>query len=495
MTLSELLRERAERFGKKTCVVFEGRNISYGELDRKVDSCASGLIVEGLMMSDRAVILMDNCPEYIVAYFAVIRAGGVAVPVNTFLNAGEISYIIRDSGAKILIYSDSFSACIGELKKTVPGLQARLFQDIQGSTVQMDRAVSDGETAVLLYTSGTTGFPKGVMLSHANLISNASACQSVMQVSGSDRILLFLPLFHAFSFTVCVILPFYAGAVVILLRSVKPFSRVMSSIFRHRITFFVAVPTVYNILARKQLPWYFSLILRLLLNIRACVSGAAALPESTLREFEGRYKVPLLEGYGLTEAGPVVAVNPLKGKRKPGSVGLPLPGVDVRIMGDDGGRLSAGSAGELLVKGPGIMKGYFNNPQASLEVLKDGWLYTGDIATIDTEGYISIVDRKKDILIIDGMNIYPREVEDAAMLKPAVEECAMVGIPDGRGSEVSVLFVKTREGMEVSDTEIHDYLKGRVARFKVPRRIIYIDEFPKTATGKIKKSELRKWRL
>jgi long-chain acyl-CoA synthetase len=316
-----------------------------------------------------------------------------------------------------------------------------------------------------------------------------------MYLSNKDRVLLFLPLFHSFTFTVCVIVPIYVGASIILLASVKPFSKVISSVFKDRITLFVAVPTIYNILARRKMTFFSQYIFRCLLNIRACVSGAAALPGETLSAFERRFKVPLLEGYGLTEASPVVSVNPLNGVRKPGSVGPPLPGVEAVTVGEDGRALEKGKTGELIVKGPNVMKGYFNKEKETNETIKDGWLYTGDIAKIDEDGYIYIVDRKKDLIIVDGMNIYPREVEDIVIKHQAVEECAMVGVPADKGSELPILFIKKKEDASLNEKEIREHLKGRVAQFKLPKRIVFIEEFPKTATGKIKKTELRKKKI
>lgn len=316
-----------------------------------------------------------------------------------------------------------------------------------------------------------------------------------MHVSHRDKILLFLPLFHAFSFTVCVVLPIFTGATIILLESVKPFSKVINSIFKDRITLFIGVPTIYNILSKKRIPFIMKMFLKYLINVRACISGAAALPEGTIHAFEERFKIPLLEGYGLTETSPVVSVNPFKGARKPSSVGPPVPGVEVAVVGENGAPMPAGEIGELKVRGPNVMKGYFKREEETAEVLKDGWLYTGDLARIDEDGYIYIVDRKKDLIIVDGMNIYPREVEDFVLQHNAIDECAMVGIPDGRGSEISILFLKRAENADVEDEEIRSYLKGNLARYKIPRRIMFIEEFPKTATGKIKKSELRKWKL
>jgi len=506
MTLSALLSERAKEIPKKICIKFEKTKLTYAEMDEAVSLTACGLNQLGLNVKDRAAILMENSPEYIISYFAIVRAGGISVPLNTFLTQGEISYILNDCSCKILIYSKKFLPQTEEIKKNIPDLKIVLFDEISrippSPPLVKPWLVEGGEggfdeddVAVLLYTSGTTGFPKGAMLTHGNLISNAKACMEVMHLSHKDRVLLFLPMFHSFSFTVCVILPIYSGISIVLLTSVKPFSKIIKSIFKDRITLFVAVPTVYNILSKKRMPFFLRHIFRFFMNIRVCVSGAAALPQDTLHVFEKRFKVPLLEGYGLTEASPVVSVNPLKGMRKPTSVGPPLPGVEVAVVGEDGKKMSSGETGELIVKGANVMKGYFNKEEETKEVLKDGWLYTGDMARIDEDGYIYIVDRKKDLIIIDGMNIYPREVEDIATQYPPVEECAMVGISDGRGSEIPVLFIKKRENAIVDEGEIRRSLKGRIAQFKMPRRIIFIEEFPKTATGKIKKPDLRKWKI
>jgi long-chain acyl-CoA synthetase len=494
VTLSFLLSERAKKYSGRVCIKYKDRKLSFSEIDKLVSLTAGGLGSLGLKSSDRAAILMENSPEYIVSFFAILRAGGIAVPVNTFLTTDEISYILQDSGCRILIYGGKYSSHIEKLKRDIPGLKAITFKEIPLLEAEPYSGNSD-EVAVLLYTSGTTGFPKGAMLTHSNLISNAEAGVNVINVTHRDKILLFLPLFHSFSLTVCVILPIFSGATIFLLESVKPFSRVVNSIFRDRITLFIAVPTIYNILSKKRMPFFLRLIFKFLINIRACISGAAALPEATVHAFEERFKIPLLEGYGLTETSPIVSVNPLNGVRKPGSVGPPVPGVQVKVVGEDRKDLPPGEMGELAVKGHNVMKGYFNRDEETREALEDNWLYTGDMAKIDEDGYIYIVDRKKDLIIVDGMNIYPREVEDLVMEHDSVEECAMIGVPDGRGSELTVLYMKKAEDAVIDDNEIRAYLKGQLAQFKIPKRIRFIEELPKTATGKIKKAELRKWKL
>ncbi|MEK7307932.1 MAG: long-chain fatty acid--CoA ligase, partial [Nitrospirota bacterium] len=468
MTLSTLISDRAKKIPDKICLWFGKKRITYLEIDRLITLTAGGLKAMGLKTGERAAILMENCPEYIISYFAIVRSGAVVVPVNTFLSVREVSYILIDSGCKMIIYSANFIEHISELKKYSADTAFFMFNEItQGQT---DSHIGDDdEIAVLLYTSGTTGFPKGAMLTHRNLISNAEACTKVMHLSHRDRVLLFLPLFHSFSFTVCVLVPIYSGAAIVLLASVKPFSRVINSIIKKRITLFVAVPTIYSILSKKKMPFLLRLAFKCLVRIRACISGASALPEETIQLFEERFNIPLLEGYGLTEASPVVAVNPVNGTRKIGSVGPPLPGIEAAVIGEDGSRLPSGQVGELIVRGPNVMKGYFNKDSETRDVLKDGWLYTGDMAKIDADGYIFIVDRKKDLIIVDGMNIYPREVEDVIIKHPLIEECAMVGASAGKGSEIPVLFIKKKDNADIGEKEIRDYLKGQIANFKMPR--------------------------
>mgnify|MGYP000563168110 CR=1 FL=1 len=283
MTLSTLLSNRARKTPEKICIRFERRRLTYSEIDRLVTAVAGGLRGLGLNTKDRVAILMENCPEYIISYFAILRAGGISVPINTFLIAEEVSYILKDSGCKFLIYDDRFFSHIETIKTHIPEIKPLMFDEIpkiplSGPLVKGEAGLDEDEVAVFLYTSGTTGFPKGVMLTHKNLLSNASSCMEVMDLSERDRVLLFLPLFHSFTFTVCVIVPIYAGCRIVLLRAVKPFSRIIKSILKDRITLFVAVPTIYNILAKKKMPFFLRYMFKYFLNIRVCVSGAAALP-------------------------------------------------------------------------------------------------------------------------------------------------------------------------------------------------------------------------
>jgi long-chain acyl-CoA synthetase len=495
LPLDQLLRKRAALTPRKTFVKFEGGKYSFRDMDRLADVLSSFLLSRGLQPGDRVAILCHNCALYIPAYFGIIRAGGIVLPLNNLLTYEEIDYILNDAGVLTCFYDVSCSGTIEMLGRK--GSRSFVMIDDVSSLVEAvdPTAFTSSHTAddvsTILYTSGTTGRPKGALLTHRNIVSNALAATAVIHVTQKDRLVVFLPLFHSFTFTVCVILPILVGATITLLPSVRPFSRVVKSLIIDRITLFVAIPTVYKILAEKDMPT----LVKLLLNLRLCVSGAAPLPVRVLRDFERAFKVPLLEGYGLTEASPIVSINPFElGRNKPGTVGLPLPGLEVKVVDDEGKTLSPGIPGELAVKGPNVMQGYLNRPEDTAQTIKDGWLYTGDIASIDQEGYIRIIDRKKDMIIVDGLNVYPYEVEEVMYRHPAVKDCAMIGAPHEHeeGKELPIMYVVTQDGQSVSPKAFREYLSEHVAHYKIPRRFIIIQELPRTATGKILKRDIRK---
>ncbi len=494
LPLDQVLQKRAASAPRSTFVKFEGTKFSYREMDRLATVFASELVHRGMKPGDRVALLAHNCPHYIAAYFGVIRAGGVVLPLNNLLTHEEIDYILNDAGVRICLYDAN---CADTARKLVNSDARSYFTltELAQAKVATDSFPSPQHSAddvsTILYTSGTTGRPKGALLTHRNIIANAQAATEVIHVTHKDRFVVFLPLFHSFTYTVCVIIPLITGAMISLLPSVRPFTRVVKSLIVDRITLFVAIPTVYKILAEKNMPFF----VKLLLNLRLCVSGAAPLPVKVIHEFESAFKVPLLEGYGLTEASPVVSINPLeKEKRKPGTVGLPLPGLAVKVVDDSGSQLPPGIAGELLVKGPNVMQGYLNKPEDTTKTIRDGWLYTGDIASIDQSGHIRIIDRKKDLIIIDGLNVYPYEVEEVLYRHQAVKDCSMIGVPHEReeGKELAIMYVVLKEGSQATQKTLRDYLTGHVAHYKIPRRFIFADDLPRTATGKIMKKELRK---
>ncbi|OGW33441.1 MAG: hypothetical protein A2X58_13465 [Nitrospirae bacterium GWC2_56_14] len=494
--LDQLLQQRARLSARKTFIKFEGANFSFQEMDRLAGVYAAYLLGQGLKRGDRAALLSQNNPYYVAAYFGIIRAGGIVLPLNNLLTHEEIDFILNDAGAQTCFFDRECSGTVDKLR----GKSSRsyvLLDDVAssaGNAVPVVPTPAHGveDISTILYTSGTTGSPKGALLTHRNIMANALACAAAIHISPKDRFVVFLPLFHSFTFTVCVVIPLVTGSLISLLPSVRPFSRVVKRLILDRITLFVAIPTVYKILAEKNMPF----LVKLLLNLRLCVSGAAPLPVKVIQDFEAAFKVPLLEGYGLTEASPVVSINPDDhGRRRPGTVGLPLPGIEVRVVDDEGKPLATGVPGELLVKGPNVMTGYLNRPEDTAKTIRENWLYTGDIAALDGDGYIKIIDRKKDMIIVDGLNVYPFEVEEVLYRHSAVKDCAMIGVLHGGDKEIPIMYVVLKDGHQVTPKAFREFLSEHVAHYKIPRRFLMIDELPRTATGKILKKEIRKMYL
>ncbi len=506
MTLTEMLEKSIRKYGKRYAILFKKERITYKELGERVDRLASGLMRKGARKGDRIGILLGNCPEFIVSYFAILKMGGIVIPLNNFLKGEELRHTLNDAGVSTLITSKGFMKTVGPLRPRLEELERIIISNkssISG-TVTLEELVTPGisfifpevaetETAVIIYTSGTTGYPKGACLSHNNLISNTISSAEAAQLRPRDNFLLVLPMFHSFTTTVCILVPLYLGAKITIIESLKAFKEVIKEIIRKRPTIFVGIPTIYNILTQFSLPRILTFRpFRFLNPLRLAVSGAAALPVEVLKKFEKKFGIPLIEGYGLSEASPVVSLNPVKDIRKPGSVGLSLPGVEVDVVDDQGRSLKRGEVGELIVRGPNVMRGYYNLPQETEETLKRGWLYTGDLAKIDEEGYIYIVDRKKDMIIVRGLNVYPREIEEVLYSHPAIAEVAVIGVEDKVKGEVPKAFLALKEGRKLSKKEIIKYCQERLASYKVPHKIEFRKELPKTLTGKILKRTLKK---
>lgn len=504
MTLTEMLEESIAKYGRRYAILFKRKKITYRELGERVDKLASGLMRKGVTKGDRIGILLGNCPEFIVSYFAILKMGGIVVPLNNLLKGEELRYILNNAGASTLITSKGFMKTIGPLRPRLVKLERIIISDKSSipGTITLEELVTpevsfpfpeviETETAVIIYTSGTTGHPKGACLSHNNLISNITSSAEAAGLGPRDNFLLVLPMFHSFTTTVCILVPLYLGARITIIESLKAFREVKKEIIKKRPTIFVAIPAIYNVLTQISLPKILTLRpFRFLNPIRLAVSGAAALPLEILKKFEKKFGIPLIEGYGLSEASPVVSLNPVKGVRKPGSVGLPLPGVEVDVVDDQGRPLKGGEVGELVIKGPNVMREYYNLPRETEETLKRGWLYTGDLARIDDEGYIYIVDRKKDMLSVRGLNVYPREVEEVLYSHSAIAEAAVIGVKDEKKGESPKAFLSLKEGASVSRKEIIKYCQERLASYKVPHRIEFRKELPKTSTGKILKRAL-----
>ena len=509
MTLGRMLEETARRmpqkcaikFGKHTFLGWGKQKLTYRELNAMVNNAAAGLRALGVEKGDRIGLIGENCPEYIIGYFAIAKLGAISVPINNFLTGSEIKYIVNDCKIKVLCTSKKFLKTIQPVLAQMASVKHIVVMDeadepeqmsfakllAAGAPDNLDAGVAPEDLAVFIYTSGTTGHPKGAMLTHRNLVSNAQDGAQAFQIVAQDKFLLFLPLFHSFTFTVCVLIPILLGSAIILIGSVKSLDEIKNAILFDRITIFVGVPAVYNVLANKPIPK----ILKYISAIKFFISGSAPLPAPVIGKIDEKFGSPLLEGYGLSEASPVVSVNPRFGVRKVGSVGPAIPNVQVKVVDAKSNPVPVGEVGELAVKGANVMQGYYNLPEATKETLVDGWLLTGDIARLDADGYIYIVDRKKEMLLVRGINVYPREIEEALYTHPGIAECAVIGVPDESKGEAPKAFIVAREGVTLTEREVREFCKQHLAAYKIPKYIEFRPSLPKNATQKIMKRSLR----
>jgi len=497
------LAQSAQRHPQKTAIIFGRKRISYKTLKDLTDHIASGLIHLGVQKGDRIAIFLDNCPEFIISYYAVVKAGAVALPINNMYKMEEANFILQDSEAVAIITSrpyiemaESLRLRSEKLKYIICTASASKNHILDFSKIKKENPsvlkrypVNETDIAVILYTSGTTGHPKGALLSHRNLVSNARDCAGNLKTSSNDTFICILPLFHSFAATVCMNLPLFMGSQIVVMKSLKPFKRVIRAVRNNRVSMFIGIPSIFTLLKNMKLPGIFaSPLIKLFNPVRLCISGAAALPVETLTTFERKFRVPLIEGYGLTEASPVVTLNPVKGIRKPGSIGLVVSkNVQVKVVDDKENPVETGKVGELLVKGPSVMLGYLKQEEATRQVLKNGWLYTGDMARIDKDGYVYIAGRKKEMVNVRGLNVYPREIEEVLYQNAKVKEAAVIGIKDEHKGEVPKGFIVLKEDAQATEREIIHYLRDKLAPYKIPKRIEFRKYLPKNASGKILK--------
>jgi len=498
--LASLLEVDAMMFPDSPGIIFEGKKITYGELNAKAGQIADGLRKAGVSKGDRVAIHLPNCPEFIFAYFGILKAGATVVPVNVMLKQREIEFLLSDSGSKIMF---TFSEFLPEAKPATEkiegfreifvvghraggeGIAFEKFFDGSNLSINAVDVHPDKDLAVIFYTSGTTGRPKGAMLSHGNMVSNAFATAEMYKYSHKDSIISAMPLFHAAGQTNVVTAAFSQGAAVVLLPRFSP-EKVFDALTGERATVFIGVPTMYfQILSHPQADRFADN------NLRLCLVGAASMPEKILTDFGDKFKVVISEGYGLSEAAPVVSHNPIDGVKKPLSIGIPIPGVEMSIFDEDDHELPLCQVGELVIRGPNVMKGYLNHPEATEEALRNGWLHTGDMAYRDEDGYFFIVDRKKEMILTGGFNIYPREIEEVLFAHPCIAEAAVVGIPDLEKGEKAKAFVVLKEGRSASSEEIMDFCRARLAAYKAPREVEFIARLPRNAAGKVLKRVLR----
>jgi long-chain acyl-CoA synthetase len=416
----------------------------------------------------------------------------------------EVEFILKDCETSTIIIDQQFYTKLKSVLSTLPSLKRILVTDADiAGTISFQQfeqeseenpsweSAANDDIAVIHYTSGTTGTPKGAMLNHKNLLAAIDSNTDAIRISHRDRIVVFLPLFHVFTFVVCILAPFSRGTQIILLKSVKQFKQVRDAIIRHRISVLVGIPQVFSALVNAKLPWFF----RYVNPIRVCVAGGAPLGADTLKQFEAKFRIPLLEGYGLSETSGGICVNPLAGPRKPSSVGPPIKGVQVKIVDEDDKEVGINTVGELLIKADNVMVGYYNQPEESQKILRDGWFRTGDMVKIDEDGYLFIVDRKKDMLIVRGMNVYPREVEDVLLTHPKVAECAVIGVPDVQRGEVPKAIITLKQGVTGAEKEFRKFCHEKIAMYKNPRYFEFRDSLPKNPTGKVLKKVLKQQEL
>jgi long-chain acyl-CoA synthetase len=497
VTLLDLLRRSTEKFAARTALIAGDRSVTYGELWGIVQRLGTGLRRLGIEPGERVGLMLPNVPEFVQVYFSILAAQGTVVPLNVLYKGEEVRYILEDAAIHRIITSRIFMPVVQAARGKLTRPLQVILPDGEGGGPESeiisgaDLFRETGETAacdsqgvaVCLYTSGTTGQPKGALLSHQNLLSNIASFRQIAPCDELDIFFCVLPLFHSFAATVLMLFPLALGASIVLEPRFTP-DHTLQVMAEKKVTILAAVPSMYALWI--QLP-PLSLDLS---AVRFAISGGAPLSVEVLRRFEKRYGIPIYEGYGLTEAAPVLTENPLLGPRKVGSVGKPLPGVELKVVDEEGREVAAGEAGEIIARGANVMLGYLNRPDATAEVLKDGWLYTGDLGRRDEEGYFYIVDRKKDLIIVGGLNVYPREVEDVMMAHPAVADAAVIGVPDPTRGEAPKAYVVLRPGVSCSRQELLRFVRERLAPFKVPRDVEFCEALPRSISGKVLRRQL-----
>lgn len=511
MNLVEVVRQQAISQPEKTAYYFMGKGTSYAELEGTVSRFASALRDLGVKKGDNVALLLGNSPHFIIGLYATMRLGATAIPINPIYTADEISYIIQNGDVKVVIALDLLLPLVEAGVKAFPQVEAYIVCETTADIGEKYTALSDeakkkthlftlllgstagtvdpvpvevDDTAVILYTSGTTGHPKGAMLTHGNLYSNARDVATYLGITGEDRVITTLPVFHVFALTVVVNAPLMKGATLLLVPRFSP-AEVYAVAAEYKATVFAGVPTMFNFLYQ-----YEEGDVSAFDHLRLAMSGGASMPVSLLHSFEQKFNVRVSEGYGLSEASPVTCFNPLDRERKAGSIGTSIVNVENKVVDPEGNELPIGEVGELIVRGPNVMKGYYKQPEETAMAIRDGWLYTGDLARQDEDGYFYIVDRKKDIIIVGGFNVYPREVEEVLYAHPNVVEAAVVGQPDPNfGEAVHAFVVLKDQSMDVE--ELRAYCAEHIVKYKVPAVIEKLDELPKNTTGKILRRNLK----
>jgi long-chain acyl-CoA synthetase len=492
MDLSQLLRATAARVPAKTALMVagSGQTISFEELDREADRVARGLARAGVDKGDRVAIGMPNVPHFVFAYFGILRAGAVVVPLNIMFTEEEVARVLSDSGAAVVLSADPFANVVAAAASS---LDIKLFTTAGWDELETlggpapDPDSTEDDLAVLAYTSGTTGDPKGAMLTHGNLLANLDQQMAIpdAHVTEDDVLFLALPLFHIYGLNVTLGLLVMNGAKGVLLDRFEPVPA-LDVIRQQKVTVLFGAPPMYTAWCATPGADQYDLS-----SVRLAISGAAPLPTDVLREFRDIFNVEIYEGYGLTETAPTLTSNRMTDRAKPGSVGKPLPGIELRLVDESGNDVELGDPGEIVVRGPNVFKGYWGKEEATRQVFRDGWFRTGDIAVQDEEGYLYLVDRKRDLIIVSGFNVFPSEVETALLLNPKVAEAAVIGQPHPYTGETVKAFVVLESGETATEAELLADVELHLARFKCPTSIELLDSLPHLLTGKVLRRALR----
>lgn len=509
VTMPQLLEQAAAAFPARTAIAFAHLEIPYQMLLGMVYKVATGLSNLGLKKGDRVALMAPNCPQYVVGYFAIQKIGAIVVQVNPMYVERELEHILNDSGAEVIIAFDQFYPRIKNVRDITPLKHVIVFslgqpgpvgegedvikaEEMLMSTPAQPPQVEidvDNDLAVLQYTGGTTGVSKGAMLTHRNVVGNAQQITAWFPGAryGEESVLSILPFFHSYGMTTCMNYGIANASILVVLPRFDVDS-MMAAIAKHQPTLFPGVPTMY--IALNNYPDVGKYNVK---SIKYCLSGSAPLPVEVLEQFEALTGSKLVEGFGLSETSPVSHCNPLVGLRKVGSVGVPFPTTDSKIVDLETGEkeMPVGEVGELIIKGVQVMKGYWNMPEETAKTLKDGWVYTGDIAKMDEDGYFYIVDRKKDMIISGGFNVYPRDIEEVLFENPKVQEAVVAGIADRYRGESVKAFVVLKQGESSTEEEIITYCRSRLAAYKVPKFVEFRSELPKTIVGKVLRRQLR----
>ncbi len=507
MNISDQISITAKQHPEKTAYIFEGTETSYLELEGMINKFADSLSELGYQKGDHLALIVGNSPHFVIGLYGALRAGVIAIPINPIYTPDEMSYILQNGDAKGIITMDILAGKFVQMADVLEEVEHVIIAETGAGTETADGILSpkmksfskmmevgnmhfdrpelrEEDVALVLYTSGTTGKPKGAMLTHRNLYSNAKDTADYLEMDGGDKVIAALPMFHVFCLTVALNAPLMNGGTVLIVPKFSP-EAVFNLAKEQKATVFAGVPTMYNYLL--QTPGGHVDDFK---SIRLCISGGAAMPVALLKNFEQKFGVMVSEGYGLSEASPVTCFNPLDRERKPGSIGTNIKNVENKVVDELGNELPPGEVGELVVRGPNVMAGYYKLPEETEAVLRDGWLYTGDMARMDDEGYFYIVDRRKDMILVGGYNVYPREVEEVLYEHPDIAEVAVVGMPDPEQGETVVTFVVT-ENNTLKEADVIAFCGERLAKYKVPAVVEFLDELPKNTTGKILRKQLR----